>query len=74
VFPNTIRANPTLWREDLLGEVFGLERDEVALFYKMKGHNYAAEYFMRDANPKEGWKFSECHDEELRDIFEFLIP
>jgi hypothetical protein len=53
-FPNTIRADPTAWREHLMGEVFGLERDGVALPYKVRGHNYAEEYFVKEANPKEG--------------------
>ena len=74
VFPNTVRANPALWREDLMGRVFGLERDGVPLASKVKGHNYAAEYFTCDLNLKEGWKFSECRNEELKDIFEFLTP
>jgi hypothetical protein len=44
-FSNTIRADPALWREDLLGKVFGIETDGVALQVKLKGFNYAAEYF-----------------------------
>jgi hypothetical protein len=72
--PNTVRANPGLWREDLLGEIFGLNRDGVSLPYKVKGHNMAKSYFTKEANPKEGWKFSECNNEELWDVFEFLTP
>jgi hypothetical protein len=30
-FPNTVRADPGLWREELLGEIFGLNRDGVSL-------------------------------------------
>jgi hypothetical protein len=56
-FPNTIRADPASWREHLLEEVFGLNRDGVAVPYKVKGHNYAEKYFVKEANSKEGWKF-----------------
>jgi hypothetical protein len=73
-FPNTVRADPGSWREELLGEIFGLNRDWVSLPYKVKGHNLAVGYFTKKANPKEGWKFSECTKEELRDLFEFLTP
>jgi hypothetical protein len=73
-FPNTIRADPALFREDLLGKVFGIKRDGVPLPVKVKGFNYAAKYFTYDPNTKEGWKFSECKNEELRDVFEFLTP
>ena len=57
-----------------MGKVFGLERDGVPLLKKIKGTNYAAEFFSYKLNPKEGWKFSECAKEELRDLFEFLTP
>jgi hypothetical protein len=53
-FPNTVRADRGLWREDLLGEIFGLNRDGVFLPYKVKGHNLAVGYFTEEANPKEG--------------------
>ena len=73
-FPNTIRSMSETWREDLMGKVFGLERDGVPLPTKIKGTNYAAEFFSCPLNPKEGWKFLECAKEELRDLFEFLTP
>jgi hypothetical protein len=46
----------------------------VSLPYKVKGHNLAKGYFTKEANPKEGWKFSECNNKELRDVFKFLRP
>jgi hypothetical protein len=73
-FPNTVRADSGLWREDLLGEIFGLNRDGVSLPYEVKGHNLAKSYFTKEANPKEWWKFLECNNEELRDVLKFLTP
>jgi hypothetical protein len=58
----------------LLGEIFGLNRDGLSLPYKVKGHYLAKSYFTKEAIPKEGWKFSECNNEELRDVFVFLTP
>jgi hypothetical protein len=34
----------------------------------------AKSYFTGKANPKEGWKFLECNNEELWDVFKFLTP
>jgi hypothetical protein len=73
-FPNTVRANPELWKENMIAEVFGICREGLGLPYKVKGHNYAKNYFTSKAHTKEGWKFSECKDEALRDVFKFLTP
>jgi hypothetical protein len=73
-FPNTVRANPELVNEKMIAEVFGICREGLGLPYKVKGHNYAKDYFTSDAHMKEGWKFSECKDEALRDVFKFLTP
>ena len=73
-FPNSIRANPKKWREDLFESVFKLEADGVALPKQVKGYNVAIGYFKKGADRKEGWKFADCIEEELRQVFEFLTP
>ena len=73
-FPNSIRANPKKWREDLFESIFGLEADGVALPKWIKGFNVAVSYFKKGADSREGWKFSDCIEEELRHVFEFLTP
>jgi hypothetical protein len=53
-FPNTVRANPDLWKENMIAEVFGICREGLGLPYKVKGHNYAENYFTGKAHTKEG--------------------
>jgi hypothetical protein len=36
-FPNTMRANPELWNEKMIAEVFSIYREVLGLPYKVKG-------------------------------------
>jgi hypothetical protein len=73
-FPNTVKANLELWNVKILAEVFGLCREGLGLPYKVKGHNLAKSYFTTEPNLKEGWKFLECNNEALWDVFKFMRP
>jgi hypothetical protein len=73
-FPSTVRANPDVWKEDMIAKVLGICREGLGLPYKVKGHNYVKKYFTGKAHTKEGWKFLECKDDALQDVFKFMMP
>jgi hypothetical protein len=58
----------------MIAKVLGIFREGLGLPYKVKGHNYAKKYFTSKAHSKEGWKFLECKDDALRNVFKFMTP
>jgi hypothetical protein len=54
---DTIRANPDLWKEDLVAEVYGITKEEKGMSLKME--KTALDYFVDKPDTKEGCKFSD---------------
>jgi hypothetical protein len=73
-FPSTVKANPDLWKEDLIAKVFGISKVGLGMPQKVSRFNHALKDFVSKAHQKEGWKFLKCQDAGLRDVLKFLTP
>jgi hypothetical protein len=36
--------------------------------------NLAKDFFMKGHDSKDGWKYSHCNHQDLREVLDFLVP
>jgi hypothetical protein len=58
----------------LIAEVFGISKEGMGMPQKVPATNSALKYFAVTAHKREGWKFLDCQDDELRDVLRYLVP
>jgi hypothetical protein len=73
-FPSTGGANPDLWKEELIADIFGISKVGMGMPQRVPAVNHALKYFASSAHKKEGWRFLECQDAGLRDVLKYLMP
>jgi hypothetical protein len=72
-FQGSVRASPAQWTKDVIAEAFQVEAAGEGIPAKVAFETYQ-EYFFGSPNASDGWKYSNCREEELRDVLHFLIP
>jgi hypothetical protein len=74
LFPNTVRANPEVWKEELIAEIFKISKEGKGMPVQLPPVNNALSHFLVKAQFKEGWKFLDCLGGELREVLKYLVP
>jgi hypothetical protein len=72
IFPDSIRGKPKKWTMSVLAQKWLLLTEGRDLPPRKK--NLAKQYFVGAPSEGDGWKLAECNHQELREVFEFLIP
>jgi hypothetical protein len=71
-FQDTIRGCPGKWTKELIGRALNLEVNGEVIPQRASAEDYL-EYFNVSPHNSDGWKFSDCNHQELRDVLHFLI-
>jgi hypothetical protein len=72
-FQDTIWGCPGKWTKELIGRALNLEVKGEVIPLRALAKDYL-EYFNVSSNNSDGWKYSDCNHQELRDVLHFLIP
>jgi hypothetical protein len=67
----TIRANPDLWKDNLIAEAL---ISKVGKGLPQKAENKAKGYLKGNPDNKEKWKFLGCNNGKLRNVLKILVP
>jgi hypothetical protein len=73
-FSNSVRANPNLWKEGLIAEIFDMSKEEKGMPQIVPIMNNALKYFGIKVHKNEGCKFLDCQDNELQKVLKYLVP
>ncbi|CAM6099565.1 unnamed protein product [Calypogeia fissa] len=71
-FQGTVQAFPPKWTSDFIASAFGLDLAGEGIL--PKSENLTKPFFFGEMDPKDGWKLSQCGDEDLRAVISFLLP
>jgi hypothetical protein len=66
-FQGLVRASPAQWTKDVIAEAFQVEAAGEGIPAKVAPETYR-EYFFGSPSASDGWKYSDCREEELRDV------
>ncbi|CAM6098715.1 unnamed protein product [Calypogeia fissa] len=71
-FPNNIRAAPSTWTTNLISQALGLSLEGEG--FTNRSENLTSPCFKGMISGKEGWKLSQCSDQDLYRVMAFLLP
>jgi hypothetical protein len=72
-FQNTIRGHPEKWTQELIARALNLEVEGDVIPQRASAEEYQ-KYFSVAPHNSDGWKFSDCNNQDLREVLRFLIP